>query len=86
MPHRHLNHLLSAGFLCFTFAVRISSAGEDQIDFATQIRPILHQHCLECHGPEQREGGLLLTDRQAALLSNDSGRVGIVPRSRTRVS
>ncbi|RMG40507.1 MAG: DUF1549 domain-containing protein [Planctomycetota bacterium] len=46
--------------------------------FERDIRPIFRQHCIKCHGPEQREAGLRLDDGRAALAGGDSGRV-IVP-------
>ena len=49
------------------------------IDFERQIAPLLQQHCLECHGSESREGGLLLTSRITAILPTDSGKHAIVP-------
>ena len=50
----------------------------ERVDFENQIAPILQQHCHECHGAEQREGGLLLTSRAAALLPTDSGKIAIM--------
>ncbi|MEK7793036.1 MAG: PSD1 and planctomycete cytochrome C domain-containing protein [Candidatus Hydrogenedentota bacterium] len=49
------------------------------IQFQTQIRPILEAHCLKCHGPDKRRGGLGLYDRETALLGGDSGERVIVP-------
>jgi cytochrome c553 len=49
------------------------------IDFEQQVRPLLAQKCIKCHGPEQREGGLRFTSRADALLRNDSGLAAIVP-------
>ena len=48
------------------------------IDFEKQIRPILMEHCGDCHGEESREGGLRLTNRNDAFLLADSGRHAIV--------
>jgi len=31
------------------------------MDFARDIQPILDRHCVKCHNPENREGGVLLT-------------------------
>ena len=52
----------------------------EPIDFERQIRPLLAEHCLACHGVDQqtREGGLRLDQREAALLGGDSGQAAIV--------
>jgi hypothetical protein len=52
---------------------------EPAVDFQRHIRPLLESRCLDCHGPESREGGLLLSSRREALLLGDSGEPGIVP-------
>ncbi len=49
------------------------------IDFRRDIEPIFKEHCLRCHGPDKRKGGLLLTNRAAALAPTDMGRPAIVP-------
>ena len=79
LTYRSIFACLAAAWLFC--ASPFASGTESSIDFATQIQPILQQHCLECHGAENREGGLLLTSRRTALLSNDSGTPGIVPGS-----
>ncbi len=33
----------------------------DVLDFNRDIQPILDRHCVECHKPERRDGGVLLT-------------------------
>ena len=48
-------------------------------DFEREIRPILAQHCYRCHGPQQRKGGLRLTNRTDALTPADSGDVIVTP-------
>ena len=50
-------------------------------DFDTDIRPILEQHCLSCHGTQKQEGGLRLDQRAAALRGGDSYSPVIVPKS-----
>jgi mono/diheme cytochrome c family protein len=58
-----------------------SPAGEaafstEQIEFfEAKIRPVLVEHCFECHGndAESPEAGLLLTSRKAILEGGDSG-------------
>lgn len=52
-----------------TFANAQEVAGEAPIDFGRDIRPILSNHCFQCHGPdgENRKGGLRLDRSQDAF-------------------
>ncbi len=43
--------------------------------FERQVRPVLVQHCLACHGPKTQEAGLRLDSRAALLRGSDSGPV-----------
>ena len=57
------------------------TADETKIDFNRQIRPLLADNCLRCHGPDAatRESGLRLDIREDAIAELDSGSVAIVP-------
>lgn len=52
-----------------------------QVDYESQIRPILAEHCWVCHGfdSETREGGLRLDLREGAMRGGESGKAAIVP-------
>lgn len=52
-----------------------------QIDFNRDIRPILSNRCLACHGPDdaRREAGLRLDDAAMATKLLESGHAAIVP-------
>jgi len=52
--------------------------GGKGIDFTREIRPILEQRCLGCHGEEKQRGSFRLDQGRAALKGGDSG-VAIVP-------
>jgi hypothetical protein len=56
-------------------------AAEPALDFGRQIRPILANKCLACHGPDaaERKAGLRLDQRDAALAIAESGEKAIVP-------
>lgn len=56
------------------------AAGAD-VDFQRDVRPILADHCLACHGPDAatRKGGLRLDQRATALKGGRSGLAAIVP-------
>ncbi|MFN9234649.1 MAG: DUF1549 domain-containing protein, partial [Planctomyces sp.] len=51
------------------------------VDFNRDVRPILSNRCLACHGPDdgQREGGLRLDDAASATSRLESGKIAIVP-------
>ena len=46
-----------------------TSEGADRIQFSTQVRPILAEYCLHCHGhdEQQLQGDLRLDNREGAL-------------------
>ncbi|SMP67574.1 Planctomycete cytochrome C [Neorhodopirellula lusitana] len=53
----------------------VSDAGEHDGFYSTKVKPILAEHCFECHGddPEDLSGGLALTSREAIRRGGDSG-------------
>ena len=53
------------------------------ISFNHDIRPILSHNCIACHGPDEhdRQAGLRLDERAAAVAELDSGLRAIVPGS-----
>ena len=50
----------------------------DDIDFGTQIKPLLASKCFDCHGPDTQESHLRLDRRAAMLRGGDSGEPAIV--------
>src|SRR5688572_7121008 len=70
--------LLAVGLLPLLFPALALAAdpAPEAIDFFEQrIRPILVEHCYECHGPEAKEpgGGLRLDSREAVRKGGASG-------------
>ncbi len=61
----------------------LSPATADEIDFNRDIRPILSNKCLLCHGPDPDalEAGLRLDQRDSAVSELDSEAVAVVPGS-----
>lgn len=56
-----------------------AAAHAASVDFVRDVQPLLAEHCLECHGPDDSKGGLVLTSRELALKVLKSGEHGIVP-------
>src|SRR5881227_2879200 len=52
----------------------VARAGEP-VDFDKQIRPLLAEHCLACHGPEKSKDSLRLDQKDLALDGGESGKV-----------
>ena len=59
--------LLLAAVLVFVFANRMSAQGAVQVLFERDIRPILAQHCWQCHSEKKQSGGLRLDAKSYVL-------------------
>ena len=72
---------------CFVSVCAASDAVSlrtSKIDFRRDIRPILSNHCFQCHGPDeqQHQTNLRLDTHDGALVELDSGGFAIVPGNR----
>lgn len=66
-------------WLVWVIALQPLSSVCGSVDFARQVQPFFAEHCLECHGPDDEKGGLVLTTQEGALAELESGARGIVP-------
>ena len=64
--------------IAFTVTASLEAA---EIDYNRDIRPILSNHCLKCHGPDEdtRKAGLRLDSFEAATAVLESGNKSISP-------
>lgn len=60
-------------------AIAQSPQSTREIDFSSDVKPIFAKHCYKCHGPNEAEGGLRLSDEKEAKAELDSGERAIVP-------
>ncbi len=67
--------ILFAVAICGVLSVVDDSAADEGIDFETQVRPLLMQHCSKCHGADVRKSGLRLDAKHTAFNGGDSGAV-----------
>lgn len=66
--------------LWMDFAVDTAGAAEDPVaQFEKEVRPILEEHCFECHGPNKQKGGLRLDLKSGMLEGGDSGEPVVLP-------
>lgn len=52
---------------------------EPKVDFNTQVKPIINQKCISCHGGVKQEAGFSLLFQEEALGITESGRPAIIP-------
>lgn len=79
LHQRYLWIVYLAGLWLLTTPLAASGQEKPAVDFDRDVKPILAEHCLACHGADKPEGGLKLTERQTALAAADSGLPAIVP-------
>src|SRR5213594_1751536 len=63
---------------CLLF-IAITGRAASPVNFATEIQPLLQQHCFKCHGPEKQKGGLRFDTKTGAFKAGESGEMAIVP-------
>ena len=73
--------LLTTTSLLWLVSGYVTAQAETPIDFQQDIRPILTEHCLHCHGPDEgmRQGDLRLDLRDAVTVERESGERIVVP-------
>ncbi len=77
---RAMRNVLLAGQACLLILVASPSASpaaadDDELErfFETEIRPVLAERCVECHGEQEQSNGLRLDSREAILNGGDAG-------------
>jgi len=69
--------LLILCLLCAAYFVRRHS--DDEVHFSRDVRPILNQSCMPCHGGVRQKNGVSFLFREEALGTGKSGKRTIVP-------
>jgi mono/diheme cytochrome c family protein len=62
-------------FAACALMIQVASA----VDYEREIRPILEENCLDCHGPDKQKSELRVDQRSSLILGGDSGIASIVP-------
>lgn len=66
--------IIAAGLVAFSLF-----SAEKQIDFNTEVKPILNKKCIACHGGVKQQGGFSVLFREEALAPTKSGKPAIIP-------
>lgn len=67
-------------FFCLLFGIACNiRRSDDQVHFSRDIRPILNQNCMPCHGGVRQKNGVSFLFREEALGTGKSGKRTIVP-------
>ncbi|CAH0997539.1 hypothetical protein EMA8858_03673 [Emticicia aquatica] len=70
-----ISFLAIIGLMAFSF-----NPFNDDIDFNTEVKPILNKHCVACHGGVKKAGNLsFLFSQEAINTKGKSGKTAIIP-------
>lgn len=74
-------NLVLTGFILIAATLVAFSlfTAEKQIDFNSQVKPILNKKCIACHGGVKQQGGFSVLFREEALANTKSGKPAIIP-------
>ncbi len=61
--------ILGIGWLALCTAPELSA----EVDYLAEVKPLLHEHCVACHGPVRQKGGLRLDTAAAIKAGGESG-------------
>ncbi|MBX2842433.1 MAG: DUF1553 domain-containing protein [Flammeovirgaceae bacterium] len=71
--------LTSSIITLIIFMLYLNGSEKNEIDFNTQIKPILNKNCISCHGGVKKNGGFSLLFEYEALDTTKSGKYAIIP-------
>jgi len=69
-------HIFCSLIACF---ILISCQDKKEIDFSSQIKPIINDKCIACHGGVKQNAGFSFLFEQQALGNTDEGTPAIIP-------
>jgi len=70
---------LIIGAVCLITFIWYSLPASEPVDFSTQIKPILNNKCISCHGGVKKTAGFSLLFEEEALANTESGKPAIIP-------
>lgn len=77
--NKNRKYLLVISFLALIGGIYWTFFAPSPVDYNTQVKPILNQKCISCHGGVKKKGGFSLLFREEALSPTESGHPAILP-------
>ncbi len=75
-----MTKLFKKNYIFFLIPVFIIGCNrKENIDFSSQIKPIINQNCISCHGGVKQNAGLSFLFREEALGNTNEGSPAIIP-------
>lgn len=71
--------LTGGGIVALLIVLAIVFRPQEQVDYSTQVKPILNKHCISCHGGVKQSGGFSVLFQEQAMDTTDSGKPAIIP-------
>ncbi|MFN5914792.1 MAG: hypothetical protein ACK43J_10415, partial [Chitinophagaceae bacterium] len=65
--NKNRKYLLVISFLALIGGIYWTFFAPSPVDYNTQVKPILNQKCISCHGGVKKKGGFSLLFREEAL-------------------
>jgi mono/diheme cytochrome c family protein len=75
----NFKYLYGAAIAVFVGVIYFSFIKPDDIDYNTQVKPILNKKCIACHGGVKKNGGFSLLFEEEAKGNTKSGHPAIIP-------
>ena len=76
---RNKKFILFIAVLIIAITAFTLSTSHHEIDFNTQVKPIINKKCITCHGGVRQQANFSLLFRDWALRKNKSGKYAIIP-------
>ena len=70
---------LSALLIALIAITYFSFFHQPKVDYNADVKPILNQKCISCHGGVKKKGGFSLLFEEEALAATESGKPAIIP-------
>ena len=79
MKNKFLKYLHFASYVLAVILIESCTSSGEKIDFSTQIKPILNNKCITCHGGVKKNAGFSVLFENEAFADTESGKPAIIP-------